>query len=84
MVDGNASCSNIESGGGKPSLPPFNGHRAIKEIYFLDGDKFKARSVYKPRQGGNGFGLSNKNVSGTITVVDRHMVAIVYGKRKHK
>lgn len=52
-------------------------NRKVKAIYFLDGDKFKARSVYRPRQGGNGFGLSDKNVSGTLTVVDRHMVAVV-------
>lgn len=52
-------------------------HRKIKAVYFLDGDKFKARCSCRPRQGGNGFGLSDKNVSGTLTVVDRHMVAVV-------
>lgn len=41
----------------------------------------KFRHNYSQRNGGNGFGLSDKNVSFTLTAVDRHMVAIVYGKR---
>lgn len=81
MIREMASVNGVSVNADRPeagnSVSAIGVHRKVKAVYFLDGDKFKARSVYRPRQGGNGFGLSDKNVSGTITVVDRHMVAIV-------
>jgi len=49
----------------------------IKRLWAGDGDKLKPRSDYNGRKGGNGFGLSDENVSYTLTAVDRHMVFYV-------
>lgn len=88
MMDGIVSSNAIESRGGKSPLAPFNGDRSargkIKTVYALDSDKMKFRYTTKERAGGNGFGLSFDNVCFTLNTIDRHMVAIVYGKRKHK
>lgn len=51
-------------------------------MFSLDGDKFKFRYNWDPRVGGNGFGLSEENVSYTLNTIDRHMVGIVYAKKK--
>ena len=59
----------------------------IKKIWVLDGDKMKFRYHYGERVGGNGFGLSETDVSFTLNTVDRHMVGIVFKgneKRTHK
>ena len=54
----------------------------ISKIYALDGDKFKFRYNWTPRVGGNGYGLSEENVSYTLKTIDLHMVAIIYVKKK--
>lgn len=51
------------------------------EVWVLDGDKFKTRSNYETRRGGNGFGLCYDNVCYTLTAVDRHMVAVAKRRR---
>ena len=56
----------------------------ISKIYALDGDKFKFRYNWAPRVGGNGYGLSEENVSYTLNTIDQHMVAIVYGCKKRQ
>lgn len=56
----------------------------ISKIYALDGDKFKFRYNWAPRAGGNGYGLSEENVSYTLNTIDQHMVAIVYGSKKRQ
>lgn len=38
----------------------------------------KFRYDWKPRVGGNGFGLSNEGVMYTLNTIDQHMVGIVY------
>ena len=53
----------------------------ISKIYALDGDKFKFRYNWAPRVGGNGYGLSEENVSYTLNTIDQLMVAIVYGRK---
>ena len=58
--------------------------RRIKKVFSLDADKFKFRYDWRPRVGGNGFGLSDKNVSFTLNTIDQHMVCIVYGGEKKK
>lgn len=50
----------------------------LKKIWSLDGDKMKFRYCYHPRKGGNGFGLSEKDVSFTLNTIDQHMVAVVW------
>lgn len=52
------------------------------KVWVLDGDKFKFRYNYSNRQGGNGFGLSDKDVSFTLNTIDRHMVAIKKTKKR--
>lgn len=54
--------------------------RRIKSVYCLDADKMKFRYTTKDRAGGNGFGLSTKNVSFTLNTIDLHMVGIVYAR----
>lgn len=56
----------------------------INKILVLDGDKFKFRYNWTPRVGGNGYGLSEENVSYTLNTIDQHMVAIVYGCKKRQ
>ena len=51
-------------------------------VYVLDGDKFKFRYNWAPRAGGNGYGMSEENVSYTLNTIDQHMVGIVYGRRR--
>lgn len=51
-------------------------------VYVLDGDKFKFRYNWAPRVGGNGYGMSEENVSYTLNTIDQHMVGIVYGSRR--
>lgn len=53
-------------------------------MYCLDADKMKFRYTTKDRAGGNGFGLSTKNVSFTLNTIDLHMVGIVYARRGKK
>lgn len=88
MMDGIASSNAIESRGEKrpsrPSMAIVQRRKKIKTVYALDSDKMKFRYTTKERAGGNGFGLSSDNVCFTLNTIDRHMVAIVYGKRKHK
>lgn len=55
----------------------------IKKMYALDGDKFKFRYHWGKRQGGNGFGLSEEGCMYTLNTIDRHMVAIIYGKSQN-
>ena len=57
-------------------------HAMKKKVWTLDGDKFKFRYNYATRKGGNGYGLSCKNVMFTLNTIDQHMVAILYVKRK--
>ena len=46
-------------------------------FFCLDGDKFKVRNDdYKMRKGGNGFGVSTRQVCYTLNTVDRHIVAL--------
>lgn len=45
-------------------------------LYALDGDKWKERPEYRKRQGGNGFDLSEEGVMHTLTIVERHIVAL--------
>lgn len=54
----------------------------IRNVYTLDGDKFKFRYCWKTRKGGNGFGLSNEGCMYTLNTIDQHMVAIIYGQKK--
>ena len=58
--------------------------RRIKKVFSLDADKFKFRYDWRPRVGGNGFGLSDKNVSFTLNTIDQHMVGIIYACEKKK
>ena len=59
-----------------------NRERRIKKVYALDGDKFKFRYDWRPRVGGNGFGLSTEGVMYTLNTIDHHMVGIVYTRKK--
>lgn len=57
--------------------------------YALDMDKLKVRrnESFAVRKGGNGFGVSEKNVCFTLNTVDRHAFAIceaVAGGNRHK
>ena len=52
------------------------------KVYALDADKMKFRYKNNAREGGNGFGLSDKECMYTLTTVDLHMVAIIYGREK--
>lgn len=53
-------------------------------LYALDNDKLKPRPVYKERQGGNGFGISDKQVAYTIDTTIVHGVAICGCNWEHK
>ena len=46
-------------------------------VLALDGDKWKPRPEYRPRQGGNGFGINDGGAMYTLNTVDRHIVAIL-------
>lgn len=48
-----------------------------KSLIVLDGDKWKVRKTYLPRQGGNGFGLGFGEVVYTLNTIDRHIVALL-------
>jgi hypothetical protein len=56
----------------------------IRKVYAIDSDKMKFRYSTKERVGGNGFGLSDEGCMYTLNTIDQHMVAIIYGRRKHK
>ena len=58
-----------------------NSRRRIKNVWALYADKFKFRYDWRPRVGGNGFGLSNEGVMYTLNTIDQHMVGIVYAKK---
>ena len=45
-------------------------------VYALDNDKLKPRRVYRERQGGNGFGVSDRQVMYTLDTTIVHGVAI--------
>lgn len=51
--------------------------RAVR-VFALDGDKWKeGRDPAYVRRGGGGFGLSETQVSYTLTATDRHIVGII-------
>lgn len=56
----------------------------IRNVYAIDADKMKFRYTTKKRVGGNGFGLSDEGCMYTLTTIDQHMVAIIYGRRNNE
>lgn len=48
-----------------------------QRIVAIDGDKFKFRHCYEMRKGGQGWGLSTKDLGYTVTIRDRHMVCVI-------